>query len=235
MILFRSVLCYIFLIGVGFLIISASVPMSVAQYNSMITTWNTLQNSVKSESLLSLFVTIFLNNIRVLIIDTVPLLGSVFYFLSLYETAALLHVGVAGTPSFSLFASASAVGLFAVPDTPLEILSYTFPVTASLYFLVHQFSTRKVRLAPWYSIIFTTRRDFVNYCKLLARAFVYGLALLALAALFEATVVTSILFLFILWVPTFLVLVFLFNARVFHKLPVRVQKFLDIDQDFTLP
>lgn len=232
MLAFRRLLVFVFLAGILFIIVAASLPMSAQYYNSLVQPWNNILGT-RGKPPSFLFVTIFTNNIRVLLLDTLPVAGPVLYFVSLYETAALLHVGVAGTPAFSAAPSASAIGLFAIPDTPLEILAYTFPATTTLYFLINQFQTRKVRPSK-YSIFFSSFRDFVDYCKLLLRGFAYGLVVLFIAAVIEASVIGSVMLVFVLWVPAFLLLEFLLSTRVSKRLPDRIRKLFNLDRNFLL-
>jgi hypothetical protein len=117
-----------------------AIPIDTSQQKTLLSEGKSLLQSATSGSSIETFVAIFLNNIRVALIEMIPAVGFVFWSVSLYTTGQVLQ-------AFSLDANIPpfATGLitFAFPHGLVEFAGYAFAVTESVMLI---FSGVKHRL-----------------------------------------------------------------------------------------
>lgn len=122
--------------------------------------------SQNSQPFANVFLSIFLNNIKVATLEVIPVLGIFFFFLAIFDTGIEISSYSVETHA-SLF---TKLHFFILPATFIELSAYSIALVLNLYILTMMIAMKQ-------------RRDRV----LINAAYFYGLMILILfiAALFE--------------------------------------------------
>ncbi len=164
-----------------------AIPVDPAQRQSLVSEGKSLVQSATSGSPIDTFLVIFPNNMRVALIEIIPAVGIVFWFVSLYTTGQVLQ-------AFSLDANippfATGIITFAFPHGVVEFAGYAFAVTEGMMLVWARFKHR-----------FRAELRFAGYELLLVAA------TLILAAVIETVEIVSPGVGLLMWIPVLLITV----------------------------
>ena len=112
-------------------IIVSAIP---ASNQSLLNEFQQEQNSIDSQTFIPIFLSIFLNNLRIATLEFIPVLGIFFYIESIVVTSYI--IALLGTQAhFSGIIVFLILSLF--PHTWLEIPSYAVAASTSIYLLYY--------------------------------------------------------------------------------------------------
>jgi len=120
----------LFVAEVLIFLISAGIP-----YNSpaLVQQYNGLEGSIRSQPYVDIAISIFANNVKVAILDFIPILGAIFLAYSIVNTGMLLS---AVSTANHLPGIAVALGLLTLPHSFIELPSYAIATASGLYILI---------------------------------------------------------------------------------------------------
>lgn len=120
----------LFVAEVLIFLISAGIP-----YNSpaLVQQYNGLENSTRNQPYIGIVMSIFTNNVKVAILDFIPIIGIIFLAFSIVNTGMLLS---AVSTAHNLPGIALALGLLTLPHSFIELPSYAIATASGLYILI---------------------------------------------------------------------------------------------------
>jgi len=190
----------LFLIEVGLFFAVSSSPFFPGEHSAYTSAANQLGNQTSSSTAPQLFTMIFTNNLRIALIEMIPVFGTIFFAISIYATARVTEAiaGIQGIP-----APLVLLLLFIFPYSYIELPAYAVATAEGIYLL--------------YALVVRLRG---RGGSLSGEAVQFGINLiimtvmLAVAALFEAVTIEIRVYFWITWVPFIgLVLVVLWLNR----------------------
>ena len=122
----------VFVAEILIFLISAGIP-----YNSpsLVQQYNELEKSIRSQPYIDIAMSIFANNIRVAILDFIPVLGILFFAFSIVSTGMLLS---AVSTANHLPGIIVALGLLSLPHSFVELPSYAISAASGLYIIIRR-------------------------------------------------------------------------------------------------
>lgn len=164
----------------------ASFPISNSEAQSLSASYNSVQNSLQSSSLLGRAVLIFVNNVRIALMEIIPVWGAILFSISTYATSRTVEAVAIVQPASvaHLPAQVLITLLFLFPHSWLELPAYAIALTESI-FLIYSGVTH----------------NLINESRRALAVVVFVVILLFVAALFESTEITYPSYALALWVP----------------------------------
>lgn len=207
MVPFRLILFLVLVSEIAVFIVTPLFPLSPNTQSILQAHWQFLQSSIPKTNFVSLFSVIFQNNLVILILDTLPLVGVGFFYFEIVMTGLLLHAGIGSN------ALLYALALFVIPDTIVEFMAYSFVVASFLFFLYRVIFDRD-RLRSDFRYIFFA---FVFY---LLFGFLISLVLLLTAAVIESAIIVYGIDAIFTWFVTTTILLITFSSKWRNKLTI---------------
>ena len=163
------------------------IPIDALQEQRLLSEGKSLVQSATGGSPVQTFLAIFLNNIRVALLEMIPAFGFIFWGASLYITGQVLQ-------AFSLSANippfATGIITFAFPHALVEFAGYSFALTEGVMIIRAPFKRK-----------FRAELRFAGYEILLVAA------TLVLAAVIETVEIVSPGVGLVMWIPIILIIV----------------------------
>ena len=183
----RRVLLFlaVLLIELAIFFIAMAFPLDPTQQLSLYTEGQQLVQSVNGGGPIDMFYGIFLNNVRIALIDAIPFVGPVFLGYSIFYTGEVLQAfAVSSNPPVPPLILGAVTFVF--PHALIEFAGYAVAVTASV-------------MLVWAGIKKRLRAEIRVYVQ---EVLIAGAILLVAAATETVEIVTSETFLtLVLWVP----------------------------------
>ena len=183
----RRVLLFlaVLLIELTIFFIAMAFPLDPTQQQSLYTEGQQLVQSVNGGGPLDMFYGIFLNNVRIALIDAIPFVGPVFLGYSIFYTGEVLQAfAVSSNPPVPPLILGAVTFVF--PHALIEFAGYAVAVTASV-------------MLVWAGIKKRLRAEIRVYAQ---EVLIAGAILFVAAATETIEIVTSETFLtLVLWVP----------------------------------
>ena len=183
----RRVLLFlaVLLIELTIFFMAMAFPLDPTQQQSLYTEGQQLVQSVNGGGPLDMFYGIFLNNVRIALIDAIPFVGPVFLGYSIFYTGEVLQAfAVSSNPPVPPLILGAVTFVF--PHALIEFAGYAVAVTASV-------------MLVWAGIKKRLRTEIRVYVQ---EVLIAGAILLVAAATETVEIVTSETFLtLVLWVP----------------------------------
>ncbi len=164
-----------------------AVPLDPVQQRSFLSEGKQLTQSLNGTNPLDTFYVIYLNNVRIGLIEAVPFVGPLFFGYSIYTSGQILAAFAISTNLPPLLLGAVT---FIFPHALIEFAGYAIAVTAGLML-----------------ILSGIRRRMRKEIRVFAKEIFAAGALLLVAAVIEALELVSPLFGFALWLPIALLLI----------------------------
>ncbi len=189
--LFRSPRVLLFLailiIAIVLFLAAMSVPLDPARQRIFLSAGQNITESVSATNPLDTISFIYVNNVRIGLIEAVPFVGPLFFGYSIYTSGQILEAFAISTNVPPLLLGAVT---FIFPHALIEFAGYAVAVTAGVMLIVSGIRRRM-------------RKEIGVFAKELLAA---GALLLA-AAVIETLEIVSPLFGFALWLPIALLLI----------------------------
>jgi uncharacterized membrane protein SpoIIM required for sporulation len=182
-----------FVVEVILFYIIASIPIGASEARSLTDSYNSVQSSLQTTNLVGRALLIFGNNVKIALMDMVPVWGAILFSISTYTTSRTIEAIAYLQPSTvaHLPPQVLITLLFLFPHSWLELPAYAIAFTESIYIT--------------YSI-FT--HNFTNELRRVAAVLVFVVFLLFIAALFESAEITYPSYALALWAPAvFLIII----------------------------
>ena len=171
------------MIELTILFAAIAFPLNPAQQQSLYTEGEKVTQSVTSGGPLDMFSGIFLNNVRIALIEAIPFVGPVFLGYSMFYTGEVLQALAVLSPTPVPPLILGAV-LFVLPHSLIEFVGYAVAVTAGVMLI-------------WAGI----KRRLRTEIKVYAQEVLIAVGVLLAAAAAETLVNFSPVMALILWVP----------------------------------
>lgn len=181
-------------IEIGIFLVGLTWPIDTGTQQSLLQEANSITEIAKNPDPLTMLVTIFSNNVRVALLEMIPVFGALVLVLSMFTTGLLTQAIVA---SNGLPGSLGGI-LFLFPYTIVEFSAYMVAVGAGTMLLV-----------GW------RRRRLRREAEAFALEVVGVVIILLVAATMETMTIVSPLLGLALWIPTVLSLIWL--VRTFRR------------------
>jgi uncharacterized membrane protein SpoIIM required for sporulation len=123
----------LFLIEVGLFFAVTSIPFLPGEHAFYTSQANALSNQTGSSTSPQLFVLIFTNNFRIALIEMIPVLGAIFFAISIYATARVTQAiaGIDNVPALVLV----LLLLLIFPHSFIELPAYAVATAEGMYLL----------------------------------------------------------------------------------------------------
>ncbi len=191
--LFRSPRVLLFLailiIAIVLFLAAMSVPLDPAHQRIFLSAGRNITESVSATNPLDTISFIYLNNVRIGLIEAVPFVGPLFFGYSIYTSGQILEAFAISTNVPPLLLGAVT---FIFPHALIEFAGYAVAVTAGVMLIVSGI-----------------RRRMRKEIRVFAKELLAAGALLLAAAVIETLEIVSPLFGFALWLPIALLLIVL--------------------------
>ncbi len=189
--LFRSPRVLLFLailiIAIVLFLAAMSVPLDPAQQRTFLSAGQNITESVSATNPLDTISFIYLNNVRIGLIEAVPFVGPLFFGYSIYTSGQILEAFAVSINVPPLLLGAVT---FIFPHALIEFAGYAVAVTAGVMLIVSGI-----------------RRRMRKEIRVFAKELLAAGALLLAAAVIETLEIVSPLFGFALWLPIALLLI----------------------------
>ncbi len=169
-----------------------AIPLAPSQQQSLYKEGQDLVNSVNGGGPLDMFSGIFLNNVRIALIEAIPVVGPAFLAFSIYYTGQVLQA----------FAVSSNPPL---PPLLLGAVTFVFP-HALIEFAGYAIAVMAGSMLVWAGV----KRRLGSEIKIFAQEIFIAVVVLVIAAATETFEIVSPEFGLVLWIPIVLLLVALF-------------------------
>ena len=163
-----------------------AIPIDASQEQSLLSEGKSLLQSATGGSSVDTFVVIFVNNVRVALIEMIPVLGFLFWGVSLYTTGQVLQ-------AFSLSVK--------IPPLATGIITFAFP-HALVEFAGYSFALSEGTILLWAAL----KRRFRAELRLAGYQVFLVAATLLLAALIETVEIVSPGVGLVMWIPVILII-----------------------------
>src|SRR5579875_1907255 len=182
----------LFILEIILFYVIASIPISNSEAQSLSASYNSVQDSLQSSSLFGRAVLIFVNNVRIALMEIIPVWGAILFSISTYATSRTVEAVAIVQPASvaHLPAQVLITLLFLFPHSWLELPAYAIALTESI-FLIYSGGTH----------------NLANESKRAFAVVVFVVILLFVAALFESTEITYPSYALALWAPALAIII----------------------------